>query len=538
MPEKNSMTSQSVNNSQNDPSSPTSSQPTSSEQVSFRDWIGVIAAALAAFMSTFAVQSTISSINNISGDLGVPVTFGAWVLYGYLVAQAISIPVAGFFSKVFSVRRYFLVSVCLFLVASVATGLVTNLPLMIAARAVQGLSGGGLTATALIVIVTQLPPAKRPIGLVLNSVSLALAPGVGPDIGGWITYNFSWHYVSFLPLIPGALAFAGAYYGLRPQPMQLQLIKRFDWLAMSLYTIGATSIIYVVQIGVYKNWFDYKPIVYSTITAAICLLFFLVVELTSKNPLFNLRLFKKGGFALSIIVTAIYAFGQGESLVILLFFLIPIRGYNALELGETVTFYGLPQVVITPFVPKLMELFDLRLIASVGLIGYAISFWMNVNITTSQTGIHQLIPSLVLRGLSQPLIVPALSSIVTSHAKKEDSRDASILFNVVVSIFITFGSAFLKFFHDRRSQFHSSYVNEAVSLSNPITVEYIDKLTQYFLSQGGGEDMARNQAISTISNMINTQSSVLGYIDAYYVSGWIVLSAAGLVLLIRKPRRN
>ena len=533
------MTSRSVDNSQNDNrSSPTSSQPTPSEQVSFRDWIGIIAVSLAAFMSMFAVQSTIPSINNISGDLGVPVTFGAWVLYGYLVTQAISIPVAGFFSKVFSVRRYFLVSVCLFLVASVATGLVTNLPQMIMARAVQGFFGGGLNAIALIIIVTQLPPAKRPIGLVLNSVSLALAPGVGPDIGGWITYHFSWHYVSYLPLIPGVLAFAGGYYGLKSQPMQLQLIKRFDWLAMSLYTIGATCLIYVIQVGVYKNWFDFKLIVYSTIVAAICLMFFLIVEFNSKHPLFNLRLFKKGGFALSIVVTAIYAFGQGESLVILLFFLIPIRDYNALELGETVTFYGLSQVVTTPFVPKLMELFDLRLIASVGLIGYAISFWMNVPITTSQTGMPQLIPSLILRGLLQPLIVPALSSLVTSHAKKEDSRDASLLFNVVVSIFLTCGSAFLKYFQNHRAQFHSSYVNETVSLSNPITLEYIDKLTQYFLNQGGGKDLARKKAISMISDSITTQSDVLGYVDSYYVSGWIVLSAAGLVLLIRKPRSN
>ena len=532
------MTSQSVDNSQNDNrSSPSSSQPSPPEQVSFREWIGVIAAALAAFMSTFVVQSSIPSIQNIAGDLGVPLSLGAWVLYGSLIAQIISVPVAGFFSKVFSVRRYFLVSICLFPLACAASGLVTSFPLMIMTRACQGFLGGGLNALALIVIVTQLPPAKRPIGLVLNSVSLALAPGIAPDIGGWITYNYSWHYVSFLPLIPGALAFAGGYYGLKREPRQLQLLKRFDWLAMFLYAVGVTSFIFVIQIGTVKNWFDYKPVVYCTIVAAICFLLLPIMELNNKRPLFNLRLFRKGGFALSMMVTGIYAFAQGESLVILLFYLIPIRGYNALELGESITYYGLPQVITTPLMPKLMELFDLRLIASVGLIGYAISFWMNVN-TTSQTGLHQLIPSLILRGLSQPLILPALSSIVTSHAKKEDSRDASLLFNVVVFIFLTCGSGFLKFFQNRRAQFHSSYVNESVSLSNPTTLEYIDKLTQYFLNQGGGEDLARNRAISTISESINTQSDVLGYIDSYYVSGWIVLSAVGLVLLIRKPRSN
>lgn len=116
-------------------------------------------------MSIFALQSTIPALNNLSGDLGVPLQFGAWVLYGYLVAIVISIPVAGFFSKVFSVRRYFLVCVCLFLVAFVGSNLVTTFPKMIMVKGIQGITAGGLTATALIVIVTQLPPAKRPIEL-------------------------------------------------------------------------------------------------------------------------------------------------------------------------------------------------------------------------------------------------------------------------------------------------------------------------------------------------------------------------------------
>ena len=163
------MTSRSVNNSQNDNRhSPTSSQPPTTKQASFRDWIGVIAASLAAFMAIFALQSTIPAINNMSGDLGVPLQFGAWVLYGYLVALIISIPVAGFFSKVFSVRRYFLVCICLFLVASIAYSLVTTFSLMIMVKGIQGFTAGGLTAIATVIIVTELPPAKRPIGLTLT----------------------------------------------------------------------------------------------------------------------------------------------------------------------------------------------------------------------------------------------------------------------------------------------------------------------------------------------------------------------------------
>ena len=116
-------------------------------------------------------------------------------------------------------------------------------------------------------------------------------------------------------------------------------------------------------------------------------------------------------------------------------------------------------------------------------------------------------------------------------------KDASILFNVVLITGMTIGIAFLKEFQSHRSQFHSSHINEAVSLYDLITVERIDRLTQYFLSQGGGLEQARDRMIEVISGIIARESSVMGFADCYYVVGWVLIFAAGLVFLVKKPRK-
>ena len=505
------------------------------DRVSFKDWIGVITASSAAFMAMFALTGSAPGVPHYGGVLAVPLPQAAWVIYAYIIAQAIAVPLVGTLSKAFSLRRYFLISACLFVLSAAVCTFAINMPMMLVGRIVQGFTGGGFVAVSMNIINNKLPEAKRSIGLTIHSMSIALAPGFSPAIAGWITYHFSWHFIFYIIIFVGILIIAGAFYSLEPEPMQLQSLKKLDWLGLALFVVGFSCTQYLIQDGTLKNWFTDKLMVYCFIIGMVCGLLFLAVEFNSKQPLFNLHLFKRPNFAMSMLVTLLFGFGQGESLIIIVFYVIPIFNYNSLEIGETVALYGLPQAITTPLVPKLMERFDRRLIISIGLIGFAIGFWMTVTMT-HQTSIYQLAPSLIVRGLSVPLIAAPLSSLVTAQVEKKDSKDASTIYNVVLFTGMTAGIAFLKEFQSRRSQFHSSHINEAVSLYSSITREKIDTLTQYFLSQGGGEQLARERAINFISGIIDRESSVIGFADTYYVVGWVLIVTAGLVFLIKKPR--
>ena len=511
------------------------SQSDSSDRVSFKDWVGVITASLAAFMAVYALTGSAPIVTHVGGVLGVPLPIGAWVIYAYVIAQTIAVPIVGFLAKTFSLRRYFLISTCLFVFSAAICAFAIDMPMMLVGRILQGFAGGGFVAMSMMIINSKLPESKRNIGLTMQSMSLALAPGFAPAIAGWITYNFSWQYVFYIIIFVGIFIFAGAFYSLESEPMQLGAFGKLDGLGLALFVVGYSATQYLIQDGNLKNWFTDENMVYCFIIGTVCGLLFLAVEFNSRKPLLNLRLFRRSNFAMSMLVTFLFGFGQGESLIIIVFYIIPIFSYNSLEIGETVALYGLPQAVTTPLVPKLMEHFDKRLLVSIGLIGFAIGFWMTVTMT-HQTSMYQLAPSLIVRGLSLPLITAPLSSLVTAQVEQKDSKDASVLYNVVLFTGMTAGIAFLKEFQPRRSQFHSSQINEAVSLYSPITRERIDTLTQYFLSHGGSSELARERAINFISGIIERESSVLGFADTYYVVGWVLLITAGLVFLVRKPR--
>ena len=180
------MTSRSVNKSrQRDRHSPNFASDT--QAVSFRDWVGVIAAAGAAFMAMFALTASAPGVPHIGGVLGVPLAQAAWVIYAYTISQAIAVPIAGSLSKAFSVGRYFLASAYLFLVSAVVCTLAINLPMMLVGRILQGFAGGGFSAVSMVIINNKLPEAKRSIGMTIHSMSLALAP-VYLSCDRWLDY--------------------------------------------------------------------------------------------------------------------------------------------------------------------------------------------------------------------------------------------------------------------------------------------------------------------------------------------------------------
>ena len=303
-----------------------SEQGGNADQVSLKDWIGVLSTLLGAFMAVLDIQITNASLNDISGALGATTDEGSWISTGYLLAEIVVIPMTGWLSRVFSVRRYLLVNASLFLFFSVACAFAVNLPMMVMFRAGQGFTGGVLIPMAFTTILTKLPPSKQPLGLSLFSVTATFAPSIGPTIGGLLTDNFSWQYIFYLNLIPGAVLIAGVWYALEATPMQLNLLKGGDWWGILVMAMGFGSLEFVLEEGERKDWFGNELIVRFAIVAAIAIPLFVLIELTRKQPLVNLRLLKGRNFALVIIVTLALGLGLYGSTFILPLYLIRISG--------------------------------------------------------------------------------------------------------------------------------------------------------------------------------------------------------------------
>jgi DHA2 family multidrug resistance protein len=510
-------------------------QNTSERPVSFKEWVGVLATLLGAFMAILDIQVTNASLKDITGALGATIDEGSWISTGYLVAEIVVIPMTGWLAQVFSVRRYLLVNATLFLMFSIACAFAVNLPTMVLLRAGQGLSGGVLIPMAFTVILITLPPSKQPIGLSLFSISATFAPSIGPTIGGWLTDNYGWEYIFYINLVPGLLLIAGVWYGLAPKPMQLNLLRNGDWWGIITMAIGFASFEFFADEGNRKDWFGSEEIQQAAIIAAIMLPLFVVIQLTRKQPLLNLRLLRRRNFGLSILITLTLGFGLYGSTFILPLYLSMVSGYNAVQIGTTIAWAGIPQLFITPFVPKLMKRFDLRLLVAVGLTLFGISCFMNSNLTYD-TGIDQLIPAQIVRALGQPLLLTPLSSIATAGIEPKQIGSASAIYNMARNLGGSVGISILGTLQSQRERFHSNRLVDHVSLSNPITLDRIDQLTQIFTDQGADPVTAHNQAIAQIANIVRRESNVLAFNDCFLFMGFILFAGALLVLLLKKVK--
>lgn len=508
-------------------------QSSSNQQIPLRTWIGVVASMLGAFMAVLDIQITNSSLQDIQASLGATLEEGSWISTAYLVAEIVVIPLTGWLSRVFSLKRYLLVNTALFIFFSVCCAWSWDLNSMIVFRALQGFTGGVLIPTAMTVVLTTLPPSKQAIGLAAFAITAVFAPSIGPTFGGWLTENFSWHYSFYINVVPGLLMLAGVWYGIKQEKPQLQLLKQGDWWGIISMAIGLASLQVVLEEGSRKDWFGSALIVRLSILAVIFLTIFFWIELTRKQPFINLRLVRYRNFGLASIINVSLGVGLYGSIYILPLYLAQIQGYNALQIGQVLIWAGIPQLFIIPFIPKLMQRIDVRFMVAVGVALFAVSAFMNSKMTY-QTGYDQLIWSQLVRAMGQPLIMVPLTSIATSGLSPKDAGSASGLFNMMRNMGGSLGIAALATLLTNREQFHSNRLGESVSLYNPATQERINQMTQYFVSRGSDLSTAQDQAIKAIDNVVRREAFVNAFNDCFYFIAIALLLSGIAVLFIKK----
>ena len=503
--------------------------------VPFRTWIGVMAAMLGAFMAVLDIQITNASLKEIQAALGATLEEGSWISTAYLVAEIVVIPLTGWLATVFSMRRYSLVNAALFLVFSICCAWAWNLPSMIVFRALQGFAGGTLIPSAFTMVLKKLPPARQPVGLAIFALTATFAPSIGPAIGGWLTENYGWEYIFYLNVIPGLMLLAGVWYGVEPEPMQLNLLKQGDWGGIFAMALGLGSLQVVLEEGSRKDWFGSDLIVKLSVVAAIFLTIFFWIELTRKRPFIELRLLLRRNFGLATIVNIALGIGLYGSVYILPLFLAQIPQYNALQIGEVIMWAGIPQLFLVPFVPKLMQRIDLRVLIAVGVSLFAISCFMNSQLTYD-TGIDQLRWSQLVRACGQPLIIVPLSSIATAGITPAMAGSASGLFNMMRNLGGSIGIAVLATLLTTREKFHSNRLGEGISVFDPQTQQRIDQLTEAFIGRGIDPTTANNQALATIDNLVRREASIMAYNDCFYFIGCALLLSGIAILFFQKTK--
>lgn len=503
--------------------------------VSVKTWIAVFGATLGAFMAVLNIQIVNASLADIQGAIGAGIDDGGWISTSYLIAEIVVIPLSGWLAQVFSIRIYLLTNAILFLVFSAACALAQDLPQMIALRALQGFSGGVLIPMAFTLIITLLPKAKQPAGLALFALSATFAPAIGPTIGGYLTENWGWQYIFYVNLVPGALMIGMLWFSLEAKPVKLSLLRDGDWPGVITMAIGLSALQTVLEEGNKDDWFGSAFIVRLSIIAVLALALFLIIELTTRKPLLNLRLLARRNFGFGILANFLLGVALYGSVFILPVYLSRIQGYNAEQIGMVLAWTGLPQLVLIPLVPRLMRRFDPRLVIGVGFALFAASNFMNI-FMTSDTGSDQLFWPNVVRAVGQALAFAPLSAVATAGIEHENAGSASGLFNMMRNLGGAVGIALLQTFLTKREQYHSNVLSQSVSLLEQATRTRLEALTQYFMNHGVIDRVdAARRAYVAIGHIVQKQALILAFSDTFYLLGAVLIVALMAALLLKKP---
>jgi MFS transporter, DHA2 family, multidrug resistance protein len=211
-----------------------------------------------------------------------------------------------------------------------------------------------------------------------------------------------------------------------------------------------------------------------------------------------------------------------------------MHGYDASQIGTVLIWLGLPQLVVIPLIPKLMQLVDTRIIIGIGILFFGGSSFLTAHLDSNFAGPQFSIP-LIIRALGQPLIMVPLSAITTAGmAKGRESGAASALFNMMRNIGGSIGIAGLSTLLSLRERFHSERIGESVTIYSGALQERVRHSAAYFLSQGSDSYSANMRAIGAIGGAVRRQAFLFAYSDCFLVLGCVLLASAAALFFMKK----
>jgi MFS transporter, DHA2 family, multidrug resistance protein len=504
------------------------------DEVPLKTWIAVVGATIGAFLAILNIQVVGASLADIQGGIGAGIDDGGWITTSYLVAEIIVIPLSAWLASIFSLRTYLLGSTILFLGLTVACASAQTLGQMIVIRAAQGFAGGALIPLAFTIIMTKLPRSKYPVGLAIYSIAVVFAPSIGPALGGYFSDTFGWQSIFFISLPPGLLMVAMLWFALETTPRQWHLLRHGDWIGMLTMAVGLACLETVLEEGNKDDWFGSAFIVRLAVISLLSLGAFIYVELKRPAPLLNLRLLARRNFGLGTCANFIFGFSMFGWIYLVPQYLSRMQGYSSQEIGGVMIWIGLPQLVLIPFLPKIMQRVDTRWLAIGGYSLFIVGTLLAARLSDDFSG-PQFLASSLVRALAQVLTMAPLSAIAIAGIEHEQAGSASALFNAVRNMGGAVGIAMIQTFLTKREQFHSAILSSQVTLLDESTRQRVDQLTRYF-SRSGVTDtaVAYRDAVLTVGRALRHQAFLLGFSDTVVMQSTVLGLGLAAVWFVRR----
>ncbi|MEX3812598.1 DHA2 family efflux MFS transporter permease subunit [Paraburkholderia sp. BR13439] len=487
--------------------------------------LGSLSVGLAGFMTVLDSSIANVAIPTISGNLGVSVDEGTWVITVFAAANSVSIPLTGWLTQRLGQVRLFVGSILLFVMASWLCGIAPSLPMLLFARVLQGAVAGPLIPMSQALLLSSWPRAKSSFALSLFSMIMVAGPIVGPTLGGWVTDSYSWSWIFYVNIPVGLFAAAMVWMLYRHRDTPTRKLP-VDAVGLLLLIVWVASLQVMLDKGKDLDWFSSSTIVILTIVAAVGLAFFIVWELTDKNPIVDLTLFKQRNFlggTVSIAVAYAIFFG---TLVLLPQWMQEYLGYRSLDAGLATAPLGIFAVIGAPIMGKILPRSDARIIGTCAFVSFAIVYYMRSLFYTDISEGYIVLPTL-LQGIPMALFFAPLTTIILSGQPPERVPAAAGVSTFARMFFGGVGTSIAGVVWNNRTIMHHEILTQQSSPTNPMFNAQIDA---YHSLLGLG----RGASYALFDHTVQTQAAMLALNDVFYAAAVIMIVIIPLIW-ITKP---
>jgi MFS transporter, DHA2 family, multidrug resistance protein len=501
-------------------------------------WLVAVIVSIATFMVVLDTAIANVSLRYIAGSLAASVDESTWVVTTYLIANAVVLPASGWLSNVAGRKRFYMICVAVFTISSLFCGLAPNLTALIIFRIIQGLGGGGMPTSEQAILADTFPPQKRGQAFALYGVAVIVAPTVGPTIGGWITDNFSWHWIFFINVPIGLISLALVHWFVdEPEVLERERAERLesglkvDWVGFVLIAMTLGCLEVVLDRGQIDDWFRSGTIITFTVLAAASFIAFIPWELSQDEPVVELRLLfhRQFGMAFGVmLMIGAILFGSNQIMPQLLQTSFP---YTAMLSGMAMMPGGIAMLVIMPIAGLITGHFQPKYLMVLGLSGIALSMWYSTSLTPDASfDYFEWVRVYQMVGL--PFLFIPINTVAYDGLPANKTNQASALMNVARNLGGSIGISAANVVLIQRADFHQARLAENAIPSSPVFHSTMQQLTQYFMSQGASAGDAKGQAMALIGQLIATQATILAYIDVFYVCAIVAAVMIPLVLIL------
>ena len=503
-------------------------------------WIVAVVVTMATFMELLDTTIANVALPHIAGGLSSGVDESTWILTSYLVANAVVLPLSAWLSRYFGRKRYYMTCVALFTISSFLCGLAPSLGVLIFFRVLQGIGGGGLAPCEQAILVDTFPPEKRAGAFALYSMAIVMAPAIGPTLGGYITDHFDWRWCFYINVPIGLLSlFLSNLVVTDSDRMKEEMRKTrqegaaIDFVGIILVAVAFGCLEVVLDKGQRDDWFESNFIVAFFAVSMTALAVGIWWELTVKDPVVDLTLLRERNFALSNFFYFMFGFVLIGSTVMIPQMLQGLFGYTAYQSGWAVSPGAFVVVFMAPLVVKfiLPKFGAMRLIVASFLI-QAFALWHYSQLDL-EADYATFIRCRLIQGFGIAFLFIPVSALAYSYLPKHLNNKASSLTNLFRNLGSSFGIAFVTTMQARRAQVHQNFLVEHLPSGDPGVLAHLHTMSTQFIHGGYTSADAPLHAEALLASTMSNQAGILGFLDVFWMLGWISVASALLAFFIR-----